>query len=191
LDETLSLPTEEAATIALRTQQIIADESGVVNTADPLGGSYFVEALTNRMEQQAFEYINKIDEMGGIIAAIENGFPQREIADAAYHYQRQLERNEKVMVGVNKYVMEEESEIDTLVIDESVEREQKERLSELLKRRDDSKVKEELTKLKKAAEGTENVMPHILESVRAYATLQEITDTLKEVFGEYTDPGYL
>ncbi len=191
LDETLSLPTEEAVTIALRTQQIIADESGVANTTDPLGGSYFVEALTNRMEEQAFEYINEIDEMGGIIAAIENGFPQREIADAAYHYQRQLENNEKVMVGVNKYVMEEESEIDTLIIDESVEREQKERLDEVLKRRENAKVKEELAKLKKAAEGTENIMPHILESVRAYATLQEMTDTLKEVFGEYKDPGYI
>ncbi len=191
LDETLALPTQEAATIALRTQQIIAEESGVTNTIDPLGGSYFVEALTNRMEDEANEYIQKIDDMGGIISAIEAGFPQKEIADAAYRYQRQLETGEKVMVGVNKYVMEEEGKIETLIIDEKVEEEQKKRLERVKSERDSGKVSEKLSALKRAAGGTENLIPLILESVKAYATLQEIIDTLKEVFGEYTDPGYI
>jgi methylmalonyl-CoA mutase N-terminal domain/subunit len=191
LDETLALPTQESATIALRTQQIIADESGVTNTIDPLGGSYFVEALTNKMEAEANDYIQKIDDMGGIISAIEAGFPQKEIADAAYRYQRQLETGEKVMVGVNKYVMEEESKIETLIIDEEVEEEQKKRLEKVKGERDSKEVSEKLQALKKAAAGTENIIPYILESVKAYATLQEIIDTLKEVFGEYTDPGYI
>jgi methylmalonyl-CoA mutase N-terminal domain/subunit len=191
LDETLALPTQEAVTIAVRTQQIIADESGVANTIDPLGGSYFVEALTNEMEKKALDYIHKIDDMGGIIAAIERGYPQKEIADAAYDYQRRLETGEKVMVGVNKYVMAEERKIDTLIIDEAVEAEQKKRLEALKKRRDNKRVEETLAALKVAAAGTENVMPRILDAVRAYATLQEMVDTLKGVFGEYRDPGYV
>jgi len=190
LDETLALPTEEAATIAVRTQQIIADESGVTNTIDPLGGSYFVEALTNRMEKEALDYIQKIDDMGGIIAAIEQGYPQKEIATAAYQYQKQLEAGDKVMVGVNKFVMQEESKINTLVIDDSVEIEQKKRLEGVLRERGASDVSESLEALKKAAAGTDNVMPYILDSVKKYATLQEIIDTLKSVFGEYRDPGY-
>ena len=143
------------------------------------------------MEEEANEYIQKIDDMGGIISAIEAGYPQKEIADAAYRYQRQLETTEKVMVGVNKYVMEEEGKIETLIIDEKVEEEQKKRLDRVKSERDSGKVNEKLSALKRAAEGTENLIPYILESVKAYATLQEIIDTLKEVFGEYTDPGYI
>jgi methylmalonyl-CoA mutase N-terminal domain/subunit len=191
LDETLALPTEQSVTIAVRTQQIIAEESGVANTIDPLGGSYFVEALTNEMERKALDYINKIDDMGGIIAAIERGYPQKEIGDAAYDYQRRLETGEKVMVGINKYVMDQEPPIDTLIIDEAVENEQKKKLEAMKQRRDNKRVAEALGALKKAAEGTDNLMPHILEAVRAYATLQEMVDTLREVFGEYRDPGYV
>jgi methylmalonyl-CoA mutase, N-terminal domain len=191
LDETLALPTEQSVTIAVRTQQIIAEESGVANTIDPLGGSYFVEALTNEMERKALDYINKIDDMGGIIAAIERGYPQKEIGDAAYDYQRRLESGEKVMVGVNKYVMDQEPPIDTLIIDEAVENEQKKKLEAMKQRRDNKRVAEALAALKKAAGGTDNLMPHILEAVRAYATLQEMVDTLREVFGEYRDPGYV
>jgi methylmalonyl-CoA mutase N-terminal domain/subunit len=191
LDETLALPTEQAVTIAVRTQQIIAEESGVANTIDPLGGSYFVEALTNEMEKKALDYIQKIDDMGGIIAAIERGYPQKEIADAAYEYQRRLETGEKVMVGVNKYVMDQEAQIDTLMIDEAVEAEQKKRIEDVRQRRDNRRVEETLSALKAAAEGTENVMPRILDAVRSYATLQEMVDTLKGVFGEYRDPGYV
>ncbi len=191
LDETLALPTEQSVTIAVRTQQIIAEESGVANTIDPLGGSYFVEALTNEMERKALDYIQKIDDMGGIIAAIERGYPQKEIADAAYEYQRRLETGEKVMVGVNKYVMDEKEKIDTLIIDESVEAEQKKKLDALKRRRDNAAVSRTLAELKKAAAGKENLMPRILDAVRSYAALQEMVDTLKEVFGEYRDPGYV
>jgi methylmalonyl-CoA mutase N-terminal domain/subunit len=191
LDETLALPTENAVTVALRTQQIIAEESGIANTIDPLGGSYFVEALTNRMEKEAFDYIHKIDDMGGIIAAIERGFPQREISDAAYHYQKQLDSTEKTMVGVNKYVMDEDITIETLTIDEKVEQEQKQRLAKVMAERNSEEVANTLAALKGAAQNSENLMPRILDAVRAYATLQEMVDTLKDVFGEYRDPGYL
>jgi len=191
LDETLALPTENAATVALRTQQIIAEESGITNTIDPLGGSYFVEALTNRMEKEAFDYINKIDDMGGIIAAIERGFPQREISDAAYHYQKQLDSTEKTLVGVNKYVMGEDIPIETLTIDDAVEQEQKKRLEKVISDRNTEEVSNTLAALKNAASNSENLMPRILDAVRAYATLQEMVDTLKDVFGEYRDPGYL
>jgi methylmalonyl-CoA mutase N-terminal domain/subunit len=191
LDETLALPTEQSVTIAVRTQQIIAEESGVANTIDPLGGSYFVEALTNEMEKKALDYIHKIDDMGGIIAAIERGYPQKEIADAAYEYQRRLETGEKVMVGVNKYVMDREEPIDTLIIDEAVEAEQKKKLEALKNKRDNKRVEETLAALKSAAAGTENLMPRILDAVKSYATLQEMVDTLKGVFGEYKDPGYI
>ena len=163
----------------------------MANTIDPLGGSYFVEALTNEMEKKALDYIQKIDDMGGIIAAIERGYPQKEIADAAYEYQRRLETGEKVMVGVNKYVMDEAEQIDTLMIDEAVEAEQKKRIENVRQRRDNRRVEETLAALKAAAAGTENLMPRILDAVRSYATLQEMVDTLKGVFGEYRDPGYV
>ncbi len=190
LDETLALPTEEAVRIALRTQQIIAHESGVANTIDPLAGSYFVEALTDRMEKEAFDYINKIDEMGGMIEAIEKGYPQKEIADAAYMYQKQIEKDEKVVVGVSKYTLgdDSDSKIPTLYISEEVEREQIKGLKEIKKNRDNNLVEKNLAALKKAAEGTDNLFPHILDCVRSYASLGEMCQTMKEVFGEYKDP---
>jgi|FaiFalFF_MnMetaG_3_1042247.scaffolds.fasta_scaffold00087_21 methylmalonyl-CoA mutase N-terminal domain/subunit len=191
LDEALALPTEFTAMLALRTQQIIAHESGVVNTVDPLAGSYFVEKLTSEMEQGCYEYFEKIDAMGGMIAAIERGFPQKEIHEAAYRYQQAVDRREKIIVGVNEYVVEKEPvEVPILYIDESVAEIQRERLRRLRARRDNAKVTRALEALKEAARGTENTMPYILECVRAYATLGEICDALKEVFGEYHEPPF-
>ncbi|MCS6817897.1 MAG: methylmalonyl-CoA mutase family protein [Blastocatellia bacterium] len=191
LDEALALPTEFAAMLAVRTQQIIAHESGVVNTVDPLGGSYFVEALTSEMERGCYEYFEKIDAMGGMIAAIERGFPQKEIQEAAYRYQQAVDRREKIIVGVNEYVLEKEPiEVPILYIDESVAEIQRERLRRLRARRDNARVQRTLEALKEAARGTENTMPYILECVRAYATLGEICDALKEVFGEYQEPPF-
>jgi len=190
MDETLALPTEEAVTIALRTQQILAEESGVTNTIDPLAGSYFVEALTNRMEAEAMRYIDEIDRMGGILRAIELGYPQKEIANAAYHYQKQIERAEKVVVGMNKYVMEEEVPIDLLKITHEMEARQMERLREVRERRDQVAVDRTLDHLQEAAAGDENLMPVILEAVKSYATIGEICDALRGVFGEYQDPAY-
>jgi methylmalonyl-CoA mutase, N-terminal domain len=186
LDEAWALPTEAAATTALRTQQILAHETGVTNTADPLGGSYFVESLTNEVERGANDYIAKIDAMGGMVAAIERGFPQREIADASYRYQLAVDRKEKIIVGVNEFVGEEKP-IDILQIDESVARQQEQRLRTLRKERSSDAVARTLTALRKAAEGTENTMPHIYEAVRAYATLGEICDALRDIFGTYTE----
>ncbi len=189
LDEVYAVPTEEAATIALRTQQIIAEETGVANTIDPLGGSYFIEALTNRMEEEASKYINKIDELGGIIRAIELGYPQQEIANAAYAYQKQLERKEKIVVGVNKHSMEEKSRIEYLRIDDEVEKKQVARLQEIKRTRNHKAVQSSLADLRKAAQGSQNLMPYILSAVKEYATLQEICDVFREVFGVYRDPG--
>ncbi len=189
LDEVYAVPTEEAATIALRTQQIIAEETGVANTIDPLGGSYFVEALTNKMEEEAWKYIQKIDELGGMIKAIELGYPQQEIANAAYTYQKQLERKEKIVVGVNKYQMIEEQPIEYLKIDPEVEKRQLNRLQEVRRTRHNTKVKTCLNDLRQAAQGAENLMPYILAAVKEYATLQEICDVFREVFGVYRDPG--
>lgn len=189
LDEVLALPTEEAATIALRTQQIIAEESGVTNSIDPLGGSYFVEALTNQLEEEAFEIIQKIDDMGGMLAAIEKHYPQQEIADAAYNYQRQLDENQRIVVGVNRYTMEEEIPVEILEIDEELERLQIEKTNRIKAERDSKRVKESLERLEQACAGNENVMESIVEAVKAYATLQEVCDVFREVFGEYRDPG--
>ncbi len=189
LDEVLALPSEHAVTIALRTQQILAEETGVTNTIDPLAGSYFVEALTDKMEAQAMEYINKIDEMGGILEAIERGYPQGEIANAAYDYQKQVDEGKKTIVGVNKYVSEVETPIEILKIDEAVESEQIERLRKLKETRDNDAVKKALDRLRKAAEGEENMMPHIIDVVKVYGTEQEICDVFREVFGTYRDPG--
>ncbi len=191
LDETLALPTEEAVTIALRTQQVIAEESGVTNTIDPLGGSYFVESLTNRMEAEAFKYIDRIDEMGGIIPAIERGFPQKEIADSAYRYQRQLERHEKEMVGVTKYNTGNKTDIPTLYIDDELERAHVEALKSSKAGRDMAKVRFHIENLEKVAASDENTMPHIVNAVRDYVSLQEICDAFRKVFGEYRDPAYL
>jgi methylmalonyl-CoA mutase N-terminal domain/subunit len=189
LDEVLALPTEEAATIALRTQQIIAEESGAANTIDPLGGSYFLEALTNQLEEEASEIIQKIDDMGGMLAAIEKHYPQQEIADAAYNYQRQVDENRRIVVGVNKYVMEEEIPVEILEIDEELERLQIEKTNRIKNERDNGKVRENLERLEQACAGNENVMEPIVEAVKAYATLQEVCDVFRKVFGEYRDPG--
>ncbi|MGE0454219.1 MAG: methylmalonyl-CoA mutase [Vicinamibacteria bacterium] len=186
LDEALALPTEEAVTIALRTQQIIAHETGVVNTADPLGGSYFVEKLTNEIEAEALEYFRKIDAMGGMVAAVERGFPQREVQEASFQFQKALERKEKVVVGVNEYAMDE-NPIPTLYIDEKVAEEQVARLAALKATRDGARVARALAELKQASSGTGNLMYPILEAARAYATLGEMCDALREVFGEYEE----
>lgn len=193
MDEALALPTEEAATLALRTQQIIAYESGVTNTVDPVGGSYYVEALTNQMEEGAWAYFRRIDELGGMIRAIERGFPQREIADAAYAYQQAVERGEKIIVGVNRFTVDEEAPIPTLTIDREVETRQIESLDRLRRSRDKEAVARALEALRQAATGNDPwgkdlLMPKILDAVRAYATLGEIMDVFRDVWGEYTEP---
>jgi methylmalonyl-CoA mutase N-terminal domain/subunit len=190
LDEVYAIPTEEAATIALRTQQILAEETGVTNTIDPLAGSYFVEALTNRIDAETLAYIQKIDDLGGMVAAIEKGYPQAEIADAAYQFQRLVDEGKKVAVGMNKYVTDHPP-ITTWKMDPEIERRQLKRLREVKEMRNGKKVNELLKKLRGAAEGDENLMPYIIGAVRAYATLQEICDVFREVFGTYTDPGFL
>jgi methylmalonyl-CoA mutase, N-terminal domain len=190
MDETLALPTEEAVTVALRTQQIIAEESGVTNSIDPLGGSYIIEALTDRMEKEAFDYIRKIDDLGGIIKAIDIGFPQKEIADAAYGYQHELDKHEKIIVGVNKYIAEEERKLPTLRINEEVYRNQMERLQEIKRNRNSEVVRKHLGAIVMAARGGENLMPYIIDAVREYATVGEISDVFREVYGIYRDPGY-
>ena len=189
-DEALALPTDQAALIALRTQQIIAEETGVANTVDPLGGSYFVEALTDKMERGALDYFRKIDSMGGMVAAIENGFPQREIQDSAYRYQKAVERGDQVIVGVNKYAMENDSQIPTLAIDESVRDHQIERLNQARAKRDAGAVANALEKLKRAAQSDENTMPATIEAVRSYATLGEICSALRDVYGVYEEPAF-
>ena len=189
LDEVLAIPTEEAATIALRTQQIIAEESGVTNTIDPLGGSFFVETLTNRLEEEAFEIIRNIDDMGGMLAAIERNYPQQEIADAAYRYQRQIDEKEKTVVGVNKYVTEEEIPVEVLDIDEELEKLQIEKTNRVKNERDNSRVEACLQKIGEACSGKRNVMEPLIEAANAYATLQEMCDVYRQVFGEYRDPG--
>ena len=190
-DEALALPTDRAALIALRTQQIIAEETGVANTVDPLGGSYFLESLTEKMEQEALEYFRKIDAMGGMVSAIEKGFPQREIQDSAYQYQKAVERGEQVIVGVNKYTMTDEpSEVPILVIDESVRTHQLEPLEQTRTRRDDGAVANTLDKLRVAARKNENTMPATIEAVRAYATLGEICSALRDVYGVYEEPAF-
>jgi len=190
LDEVLALPSDFAVNIALRTQQILAEETGIINTTDPLAGSYFIEALTNEIEEKAWEYIEKIDQMGGMLAAIDKGFPQTEIANAAYHFQKQTDGGEKVMVGVNKYVSEDETPIELLKIDEKVEAEQMARLNEVKRSRDNRKVAQALNSLRLACKDGQNVMPCVIEAVREYATEQEICDIYREVFGEYRDPGF-
>lgn len=189
LDEVWSLPTEHSVQIALRTQQIIAEETGVANTVDPLAGSYFVEKLTNELEQEAWEYIEKIDEMGGMLPAIEQGYPQMEIADAAFNYQQQLESGERTLVGVNKYVTEEKEKCPILDIDEEVERNQLKRLEDVKRRREDKAVQSSLKELKSACQKGKNTMPYCIEAVKNLSTEQEICDIFREVYGEYQDPG--
>jgi methylmalonyl-CoA mutase N-terminal domain/subunit len=189
LDEVLALPTEEAATLALRTQQIIAEESGVTNTIDPLGGSYFVEALTDQLEEEAFEIIKKIDDMGGMLQAIERHYPQQEIADSAYQFQRRIDEGQAVVVGMNKYVTDEELPVEILQINEALERLQIEKTNRIKNERDSRKVRESLERVEEACREDKNVMEPVIEAVLNYATLQEVCDVYRKVFGEYRDPG--
>ena len=187
MDEVFALPTDKAARLALRTQQLLAYETGVANTIDPLGGSYFVEALTDEMEREAEAYFKHIEELGGVIPAIEAGFFQKEIADSAFRYQNELEQKRRLVVGVNDFKVEQEEPIDILRIDPELESQQVARVREVRARRDQVRWSTSLTQLKKAAAGTDNLMPYILEAVRAYATEGEIMNTLVEVFGLYTE----
>jgi methylmalonyl-CoA mutase, N-terminal domain len=187
LDEALALPTAEAATLALRTQQILAHESGVADWTDPFGGSYFVEKLTNDMEAEALEYFERIDRFGGMVEAIEQGFPQREIADSSYRFQQALERGEKTIVGVNDFVETGDRPCATLYVDESAAATQVAALARLKETRDTGHVGQALDRLREAARGSANVMPPILEAVRAYATVGEMCDALREVWGEYEE----
>jgi methylmalonyl-CoA mutase N-terminal domain/subunit len=188
MDETLALPTEEAAKLALRTQQIIALESEVVNTVDPLGGSYYVETLTNRLGEAAIEYIRRLDAMGGMVRAIEQGFPQREILDASQRFQREVDRKERIIVGVNEYIEQEDRPIPILKVGPEVERVQVARLSDLRKARDPFRMAGAVEELQEAALCGENVMPYLIAAVKARATLGEICTALKEVFGTYREP---
>ena len=185
MDEALCLPSEEAVQIALRTQQLIANETGVADTVDPLGGSYYIESMTSEICEKAEEYIKKIDDIGGAVTAIEQGYVQREIQDSAYKYQREIEQKERVVIGLNKFQVEEEKPTNLLRVDPSVRVDQIERLKELKSGRDETGVQKSLANLKQRAEGNDNLLPHILEAVKTYATLGEICDVLREVFGEY------
>jgi methylmalonyl-CoA mutase, N-terminal domain len=187
LDEALSLPTEHAATLALRTQQIIAHETGVTNVVDPLGGSYFVEKLTNDIEAEALAYFDAIDRMGGMVEAIENGFPQREIAESSYRFQQSVEAREKIIVGVNDFVAEDDDGVGILYIDESAGEKQLQRLAAVRARRDNARVEQALEALRQAARGETNTMLPLLDAVRAYATVGEMCDALRQVWGEYVE----
>jgi len=187
LDEALALPTEDAATLALRTQQIIAHESGVADVVDPLGGSYFLETLTSDLEREALAYFDRIDAMGGMVAAIERGFPQREIADSAYRFQQAVEQREQVIVGVNGFVATDEPPFEILYIDESAGEQQLARMADVKARRDPQQVSGALEAMRRAASGSDNLMPPILDAVRAYATLGEMCDVLRDVWGEWTE----
>jgi len=191
MDETLALPTEQAVMVALRTQQVIAEETGVTNTIDPFGGSYAVEALTDRMEREANDYIRRIDEMGGMVKAIETGYPQREIAEAAFHFQRQLEQGIKTVVGVNKYSIPEEIPIATLKIDPEIEERQIQRVRKVKRERNSVAVKEALARVSEACRSGENLMEPICEAVRRDATVGEVCDIFRTEFGVYTDPGWI
>jgi methylmalonyl-CoA mutase N-terminal domain/subunit len=189
MDEALCLPTEDAVRVALRTQQVLAHESGAANTIDPLAGSYYVEALTNEMEEEAYNYFEKVEALGGVVEAIEKGFFQREIAEASYRYQKEIDSGDRKIVGVNDYVLEgEKITIPVLKIDEAVERRQIERTQKIRKDRDNKKVEEALDGLRKASEGEENVMPHIVAAVREYATIGEIFEIWRELWGEWDEP---
>jgi methylmalonyl-CoA mutase N-terminal domain/subunit len=188
MDEALALPSEKAARIALRTQQIIAEESGVTDTVDPLGGSYYIEWLTDKMVEETYDYFDKVEKLGGVIPAIEKGFFQREIAEAAYKYQKQIDENKRIIVGVNNYSTDEPIEIPILKMDEKGEERQINRLKKLRKDRNNAKVEKNLNALRKAAEGDDNLMPYILDCVHSYATLGETCQVLRYVFGEYVEP---
>ncbi len=184
-DEALALPSEDSVRIALRTQQIVAYESGVTETVDPLAGSYYVESLTNEIEKKAADYIRKIDDLGGAAKAIERGFIQKEIQESAYIYQKEIEKNERIVVGMNKFEIEESTPKGLLRVDPAVGEMQKEKIRALKDDRDNKKVEDDLKALKEAASGDENLMPYIIEAVKSYSTLGEICDVLRDVFGEY------
>jgi methylmalonyl-CoA mutase N-terminal domain/subunit len=187
MDEALALPTETAARIALRTQQVIAYESGVADIADPLAGSYAIEHLTDGIEEQALQYLKKIEAMGGMLRAIETGYVQREIQESAYRYQKAVETQEQVVVGMNRFQVEEEPEVSVLRIDPAIEQAQIERVRALRERRDSKLTTAALNKLEQAATTDENLLPRILECVEAYATVGEISNTLRRVWGEYRE----
>jgi methylmalonyl-CoA mutase N-terminal domain/subunit len=186
-DEALALPTEEAVRVALRTQQIIAEETGVTNTIDPLGGSYFVEALTDRMEELAYDYFRRIDELGGMVEAVKHGFPQREIADAAYELQREYDTGDRILVGVNRYTEGDDGEMQILRIDPALERKQIGRVQAVRARRDGAAVEAALGELREAAATDRNLMPNLLDCARVHATEGEIVAALQTVFGTYTE----
>jgi methylmalonyl-CoA mutase N-terminal domain/subunit len=188
LDETYALPTEEAVTIALRTQQIVAEESGVAQLIDPLAGSYHVEWLTNELERRALDYIERIDAMGGMLGAIDRGYPQREIARASYEFEQALNRGERVVVGINGYQQDEAAPIPTLRIEPELQRQQIQSLAQVKSGRDARAVAQALEAVRASARGSGNLMPPIIAAAHAYATEQEICDVLREVFGTYTDP---
>jgi methylmalonyl-CoA mutase N-terminal domain/subunit len=187
MDEALALPTEHAATLALRTQQIIAHESGVTNTADPLGGSYFIEKLTNDMEAETYAYMRRVEELGGVLPAIEAGFFQQEIADAAFRYQQEIDRNQKIIVGVNAFNDEKMPPVPILEMNPKGHEIQLARLAALRQERDNERASNALAALRQAAQGTDNVMPYLLECARSYCTLQETMDVMREVFGIYEE----
>jgi methylmalonyl-CoA mutase N-terminal domain/subunit len=191
MDEALALPSEHAATIALRTQQIIAEESGVINSVDPLGGSYYLEALTNKMEKQAYAYFDRIQDLGGLLPAIEVGFFQGEISDSAYRYQREIDQQVRQVIGVNAYLDKKEPEIPLLRMDPEGFQNQVNRIRKIKKDRDQGCVGQKLDRLRIACRGTENTMPYILEAVHAYATLGEITEVMKDVFGVYREENWI
>jgi len=187
-DEALALPTEDAVRIALRTQQVIAHETGAVNTIDPLGGSYYVEDLTNRLEAEAYDYFDRIEKLGGVIAAIKENFFQREIADASFRYQHEVEQKQRIIVGVNRYELEDEPEVEILRIDPALEGQQIERVQALRGRRDSAGVESALVRLKQAAARDEdNLMPPLVEAAKAYVTLGEMCDALRDVWGTWTE----
>ncbi len=187
-DEAYQVPNEKAARIALRTQQILAHESGVANTVDPLGGSYFLEALTDELEEEAYRYFGKIQDLGGVIPAIRKGFFQQEIANSAYRYQREIEDRQRIIVGVNDFVVDEQPEVEPLRVSEASYRAQLERLRRIRKRRDAKKHGQALDRLRRSCEGHENTMPFIVDAVRAQATLGEICGVMREVFGVWEEP---
>jgi len=191
MDEALALPSEHAVTIALRTQQIIAEESGVANTIDPLGGSFFIEAMTNRIEAQAYEYFRRIEELGGMLPAIDKGFFQSEISDAAYRYQREIDQGIRNIVGVNAYEDKKPYASPILEMDPQGYQRQVQRLECTREERDSGRVGQALDRLRIACQGTENTMPYILDAVRAYATLGEIVAVMKQVFGVYEEPTWI
>ena len=189
MDEALCLPTEDAVRVALRTQQVLAYESGAANTIDPLAGSYYIESLTNEMEEEAYKYFERVESLGGVVEAIEKGFFQQEIANAAYRYQKEIESNERVIVGVNDFVLEDEHiSIPVLKISPEVEKKQVERLNRTRRERNNKKVQEALDRLRKASEGSENVMPHIVDAVKAYASVGEIFQVWRDLWGEWEEP---